>query len=175
MRSPRLLLALTLLVGTGAACSDEPAATGTRHEFCAELRAVVEAHLTVFDPLQPVSTDDTRDATDRLAAAAPEAVAPDMALLADTFAAVVDVLDRVDPSDPAAAERVAALDIDQDEITAAQAAVSDYALDHCRIDLAAINAASVPTTTTTGPTTGVTGTTVAPTTVAPTTVPPISG
>jgi hypothetical protein len=187
MRSLRLLFALTVAVGAGAACSgdgDAPAATGSRAEFCAELRAAVEAHLTIFDPRQPASTDDTREATDRLAQAAPDEVAADMALLADTFAAVVEVLDEVDPSDPEAADRLAALDIDQDEIGAAQTAVSDYARDECRIDLAAVNAASVTTTSSTTsttapltvpPTSGVTETTVAPTTVAPTTVPPVSG
>lgn len=164
MRSARLLLALTLVVGAGAACSDDtetPAVTGSRDEFCAELRAAVEAHLTIFDPLAPASTDDTRAATERLAAAAPEDVAAEMALLADTFAAVVEVLDQVDPSDPEAADRLAALAIDQDEIAAAQTAVNTYARDECRIDLAAINEASVTTTSTP----------VAP----PTTVPPVSG
>jgi hypothetical protein len=179
----RLLLALTLVVGAGAGCSDDSdgSATGSRREFCAELRAVVEAHLTIFDPLEPASREDTAQATDRLAAAAPEPIAAEMTLLADTFAAVVEVLDEVNPSDPEAADRLAALDIDEEEIAAAQATVNAYALDKCRIDLAAINAASVPTTSTTTsttvppPTTAATETTVAPTTVAPTTVPPVSG
>ncbi|HEY5697811.1 MAG TPA: hypothetical protein VIT01_09915 [Acidimicrobiales bacterium] len=178
----RLLLALTLVVGAGAGCSDDSdgSATGSRREFCAELRAVVEAHLTIFDPLQPASREDTGQAMDRLAAAAPEAIATEMTRLADTFEAVVEVLDEVNPSDPDAADRLAALDIDEDEITAAQATVNAFALDKCRIDLAAINAESVPTTPTTTPTTlppatAPAETTVAPTTVAPTTVPPVPG
>ena len=131
------------MVGAGAGCSDDSdgSATGSRREFCAELRAVVEAHLTIFDPLQPASREDTGQAMDRLAAAAPEAIATEMTLLADTFEAVVEVLDEVNPSDPEAADRLAALDIDEDEIAAAQATVNAFALDKCRIDLAAINAA----------------------------------
>jgi hypothetical protein len=172
----RLLLALTLVVGAGAGCADDSrsSARGSRDEFCAELRAAVEAHLTIFDPLQPVSREDTRRATDRLADAAPEAVATEMALLADTFAAVVEVLDEVNPSDPEAADRLADLDIDEDEIAAAQATVNAYALDKCRIDLAAMNAASVTTVLPIAPTTGATEPTVAPTSVVPTTVPAVS-
>jgi hypothetical protein len=172
----RLLLALTLVVGAVAGCSDDGGSSGggSRNAFCADLRAAVEAHLTIFDPLQPVSREDTRQATDRLAEAAPEAVATEMALLADTFAAVVEVLDEVNPSDPEAAERLAELDIDEDEIAAAQAKVSAYALDKCRIDLAAMNAASVSTTVPAPPTTAATETTSAPSTVTPT-VPAVSG
>ncbi|MET0882383.1 MAG: hypothetical protein ABWZ14_12625 [Acidimicrobiales bacterium] len=179
----RLLLALTLVVGAGAGCSDDNdgSATGSRREFCAELRAVVEAHLTIFDPLQPASREDTGQAMDRLADAAPEAIATEMTRLADTFEAVVEVLDEVNPSEPEAADRLAALDIDENEIAAAQATVNAFALDKCRIDLAAINAESVPTTSTTTsttlppPTTAPSETTVAPTTVAPTTAPSVSG
>ena len=164
-----LILALTLVISAGVGCSDDGGASapGSRDAFCAELRAAVEAHLTIFDPLQPVSREDTKQAMDRLADAAPEAVATEMALLADTFAAVVEVLDEVNPSDPEAADRLAELDIDEDEIAAAQAKVSAYALDKCRIDLAAMNAASVSTTLPAPPTTAATQTTVAPTTVPP--------
>ena len=93
----------------------------------------------------------------------------------------LEVLDEVNPSEPEAADRLAALDIDENEIAAAQATVNAFALDKCRIDLAAINAESVPTTSTTTsttlppPTTAPAGTTVAPTTVAPTTAPSVSG
>jgi len=182
MRLRLVLVLVAFAVGT-TACSDDaedPAeATGTRETFCSELRVVVEDDLTIFDPLQPAGPDDTEAATARLADAAPAEVAEEMRLLADTFAEVTAVLDAVDPSDPEAAEQIEALDIDEGEIAAAQAAVSGYALDECGIDLAAINSASVttlPPTPTTVPGTTLPATTVPPTaTVVTTTVPPVSG
>lgn len=184
MRLPRLVLVL-VAVGAGiTACSDDAEdpveVTGSREAFCTELRVVVEGDLTIFDPLQPAGPDDTAAATARLADAAPAEVAEEMRLLADTFAAVTAVLEEVDPADPAAADQIEALAIDEDEIAAAQAAVAAYALDECLIDLAAINDASVTTLPSTSPTT-VPGTTVPPTTVPPTatvvttTVPPVTG
>jgi len=186
MRLLRLVLVPVAVAVGITACSDDaddPAeVTGTRDAFCTELRVVVEGDLTIFDPLQPAGPDDTEAATARLADAAPAEVAEEMRLLADTFAEVTTVLDEVDPSDPAAAEQIEALDIDEDEIAAAQAAVTGYALDECGIDLAAINAASVTTVPPTDPTTPTTVPgTVPPTTVPPTatlvttTVPPVSG
>jgi hypothetical protein len=176
MRSARLVLVLAVLVGS-AACSDDtdpPPAAGSRDRFCAELRDAVEADLTVFDPLRPASREDTEAATARLADAAPRRIAAAMRLLADSFASVSEVLDEVEPSDPRAAELLEGLDLDLDEISAAQAAVTDYARSACQIDLAALNAASVPTTTSTVP-----GTTVPPATTLPpvveTTAPPVSG
>jgi hypothetical protein len=180
MRVRRLLLVLVAIAAATNACSDDggtASPTGTREAFCTELRAVVEADLTIFDPLHPAGPDDTETATTRLADAAPAEVADDMRLLADTFAAVTAVLDEVDPSDPARAERIEALDIDDEEIAAAQAAVTGFALAQCRIDLAAINAASVTTSsteTTTVPGT-VPPTTLPPATVVTTTVPPVTG
>lgn len=170
MRLPRSILVLVAVVAGITGCSDDTdpptEVTGTREAFCTELRVVVEGDLTIFDPLQPAGPEDTEAATERLADAAPAEVATEMRLLADTFAAVTTVLDEVDPSDPEAAEQITALDIDEEEIATAQAAVAGYALDACRIDLAAINAASVTT---------VPPTTVPPTTVPGTTVPPVSG
>jgi hypothetical protein len=173
----RLTLAtLAALVGL-AGCSDdaeEPAANGSRDEFCAELRAAVEADLTVFDPLQPASPDQTRAAMARLADAAPDTIATEVRLLADAFAAVTEVLDEFDPADPEAVEELEALDLDEEEIAEAQDAVNAYARDECGIDLAAINAASVSTTTsTTAPVSTVPPTTVPATTTPPTTVPPV--
>lgn len=180
MRLPRPALLLVAVAVGITACSDgggTGSATGTREAFCTELRAIVEADLTIFDPLHPAGPDDTENATARLADAAPADVAADMRLLADTFAEVTAVLDEVDPSDPAGAERIEALDIDDEEIAAAQAAVTGYSLAQCRIDLAAINAASVPTSSTPSTTVPVT---VAPTTLPPatavtTTIPPVTG
>ena len=173
MRLPRLVLLLVAFGAGFTACADDAdapeEATGTREAFCTELRVVIEGDLTIFDPVQPDGPDDTAAATARLADAAPAEVAEEMRLLADTFAEVTAVLDRVDPSDPGAAEQIEALDIDEDQIAAAQTAVTGYALNECGIDLAAINAASVttvPTTTTPG--------TVSPTTLPPTTLPPAS-
>lgn len=171
MRSRRLLLTLVVVVGA-AACSDDAGETvgaGSRDAFCTELRAAIEADLTVFDPMQPASTEDTRAAMARLAEAAPAAVSDEVHLLSATFTAVTEVLDDVDADEPEAADRIEALAIDQDAVAAAQQTVSAYALDECRIDLAAINAASVSTPPTS--TTAVTATT----TVTPTTLPPVSG
>lgn len=180
MRVRRLPLVLVAIAAATSGCSDgggTGSATGTREAFCTELRAVVEADLTIFDPLHPAGPDDTETATARLADAAPAEVADDMRLLADTFAEVTAVLDEVDPSDPAGAERIQALDIDDEEIAAAQAAVTGYSLAECRIDLAAINAASVPTSST--PSTTLPGTvpptTLPPATVVTTTIPPATG
>ncbi len=180
MRVRRLPLVLVAIAAATSGCSDDGgtgSATGTREAFCTELRAVVEADLTIFDPLHPAGPDDTETATARLADAAPAEVADDMRLLADTFAEVTAVLDEVDPSDPAGAERIQALDIDDEEIAAAQAAVTGYSLAECRIDLAAINAASVPTSST--PSTTLPGTvpptTLPPATVVTTTIPPATG
>ncbi len=169
----RRLALLVVGLGVVAGCSDDgdPAdATGSRDAFCAELRAAVEADLTVFDPLQPVSPEDTQAAMDRLSDAAPAAIAAEVRLLDESFRAVTEVLDEVDLADPEAAAQIEALELDPEEIAAAQEAVAGYALDECGIDLAAINAASVPTTTV--PATTVPPTTVPPTTVAPTTAPP---
>lgn len=182
----RLLRLILVLVAVGAgitACSDDTDApdevAGTREAFCTELRVAVQEDQTIFDPLQPAGPDDTEAATARLADAAPAEVAEAMRLLADTFADVTAVLDQVDPSDPAAAEQIEALGIDQDEITAAQAAVTGYALDACGIDLAAINAASVTTVPPAAPSTvpgTVPATTLPPAdTVVTTTVPPVGG
>jgi hypothetical protein len=180
MRVRRLPLVLVAIAAATSGCSDDGgtgSATGTREAFCTELRAVVEADLTIFDPLHPAGPDDTETATARLADAAPAEVADHMRLLADTFAEVTAVLDEVDPSDPAGAERIQALDIDDEEIAAAQAAVTGYSLAECRIDLAAINAASVPTSST--PSTTLPGTvpptTLPPATVVTTTIPPATG
>ena len=186
MRLPRLVLLLVAFGAGFTACTDDAdapeEATGTREAFCTELRVVIEGDLTIFDPVQPAGPDDTAAATARLADAAPAEVAEEMRLLADTFAEVTAVLDRVDPSDPGAAEQIEALDIDEDQIAAAQTAVTGYALDECGIDLAAINAASVttvPPSGSTSPTTvpgTVPSTTVPPAaTVVTTTVPPVSG
>ena len=173
MLARRVLVAVSLLVGA-TACSDdtdEEASAGSRDEFCAELRTVIEEGLTIFDPEHPVSSEETQAATRRLADAAPAEVQAAMRLLADTFVAVTEVLDELSPSHPETAERLAALDIDPTEVATSQEEVTGYALDECRIDLEAINAASVTTATTpgTGPTT------VAPSTVPPTTVPPVAG
>jgi hypothetical protein len=165
---------LALLVVLGAvlsACADDTADAGSRQAFCTELRAAVEADLTVFDPLEPVSPDETRAAMDRLAVAAPDAIADEIALLDESFAAVTEVLDRVGLADPEAAAEIEALDLDPEEIAAAQEAVSGYARQECGIDLAAINAASTGTTL---PPTTPAPTTVPPTTVPPTSVPPTS-
>ena len=180
MRVRRLLLVLVAIAAATNACSDDGgtgSSTGTREAFCTELRAVVEGDLTIFDPLHPAGPDDTETATARLADAAPAEVADDMRLLADTFAAVNGVLDEVDPSDPTGAERIEALDIDDQEIAAAQAAVSGYSLAQCRIDLAAINAASVTSSSTPGTTVPgtVPPTTMPHATVLTTTIPPVSG
>jgi len=179
MRLLWLVLVLGAITVGITACSDDGDSpnevTGTREAFCTELRVVIEGDLTIFDPLQPAGPDDTEAATARLADAAPAEVAEAMRLLADTFAAVATVLDEVDPSDPEAADQITALEIDEDEIGAAQAAVTGYALDECGIDLAAINAASV----TTVPQATVPGTvppsTVPPTTRPTTTLPPVTG
>jgi hypothetical protein len=164
-----------LVVGLGAVvgCADDGGPDdggGSRDAFCAELRTAVEADLTVFDPLQPVSPEDTRAAMTRLAAAAPPAIASEVQLLAESFTAVTEVLDQVDLADPEAAAQIEALELDPEEIAAAQDAVAAYALEECGINLAAINAASVPTTTPTGTT--VPATSVPATTVPPTTLPP---
>ena len=166
----RLILVLFTLAAAASACSDvggTGAPSGSRDAFCGELRAVVEADLTVFDPLAPATPEDTVAATARLADAAPAVVAAEMRLLADTFAEVTAILDEFDASDPQVAQQINALGIDQEEVTAAQAAVTGYALDVCRIDLAAINAASVPSTSAPAnvpPTTVRPGPTAAPTT-----------
>lgn len=170
MRTPGRLAVAALLLLTPLACSDDGGDDGagpdpgSRDAFCAELRAVVESGLTVFDPLQPTSPDDSADALDRLADAAPAAIAEDMRLLADEFAAIADLLAEVDPSDPEAAARLEELGIDPAASDAASAAVTDYARAECGIDLAALNAASASTTT--PPPTTIAATTVPPTTVA---------
>ena len=142
---------------------------------------VIEGDLTIFDPLQPAGPEDTAAATDRLADAAPAEVAAEMRLLADTFAAVATVLDEVDPSDPEAADQIAALDIDEDEIAAAQAAVTGYALDECRHRpgrhqrrLGDHRAADDDARRRCPPTT-LPPTTVPPASVVTTTVPPVTG
>ena len=145
--------ALTLFVVALAAlggCSDdeaEPApGTGSREAFCAELRASLEDHLTVFDPTSPVSPAETSATLDRLAAAAPPPLADPVALLADSFSDVAAALGSTDPGSPAAREALEALDLDEDAIADAQAAVEAYAVEQCSIDLEAVNQASVPTT-----------------------------
>lgn len=176
---PRRFLAgaatvLTLVALTGCGDDGGDAATGSRDAFCAELRTVVAEDLTVFDPLDPVSPEDTSAALDRLTAAAPAVVADDLALLADNFDAVREVLAEVAPSDPTAADQLEALDLDLTAIAAAQLSVARYALQACAIDLAAVNAASVttvpPTSSTLPPATSP-STTAPPTTVPPTTLP----
>jgi hypothetical protein len=173
MRLAPLVLAAGLVVG-GAACSDDepeaPPATGTEDAFCGELRTAIIEHSTIFDPLAPTSPADTEAATAALADAAPAEVAEPMRLLADTFAAVADVLDRFDPSEPEAAQAIEDLDLDQVAIGDAQAAVLAYARDTCGIDLEAINAASVTTTTV-----AATVPTTVPGTVPATTSPPTTG
>ena len=177
---PVLFLAVAL---TAAACSDDepeaPPVTGSEEAFCAELRTVVTEDSTVFDPLAPATPADTEAATAALADAAPDAVAEPMRLLADSFAAVADVLERFDASDPQAATAIEALDLDGAEIAAAQAEVLGYARDTCGIDIEAINAASVPSTTvavtpppSTVPSTSVPGSTAPVTTLPATTLPP---
>jgi len=170
MRRAPLALVLGLAVIGVTACSDDaeaPPVTGSEAAFCEELRAAVTDHVTIFDPLQPTTADDTEAATARLADAAPAEVSDPMRLLADTFAEVAAVLDRYGATDPEAATALEELDIDQAAITEAQEAVSAYAVDACGIDLEAMNAASVTTST------SVPGTTVPPATTAPTTVPPV--
>jgi hypothetical protein len=174
---PRLVLvALVVVMVTGCSDdSDQPEVVGSKHAFCAELRAAVQQSLTVFDPVDPVTPGETTEELARLADAAPPALADDVRLLADAFAGVSEVLAEIDPSDPEAADRLAELDLDQDAIASAQEAVTAYARDDCGINLQAINDASVPTTAppaTLPPTTTVPPTTVLPTTVPPTTVPP---
>jgi hypothetical protein len=159
-------LVVAALALTG--CSDDaepPPSTGTREAFCLELRASVEQNLTVFDPEDPATPEQTRDALERLAAAAPPAVAADVQMLAGAFAAVADALAEIDPGDPDAAARLDELELDEAAITRAQEAVNAYVLEACGVDLEALNAASVPTT--------VPVTTAPPTTLAPatTTVP----
>lgn len=175
MRTRRLLLAA--LVVLLPACSDDDGSadtgnsTGSRDAFCGELRTVVQSGLTVFDPLQPAAPDDSAAALDRLADAAPTEIAEPMALLAEEFAAIAELLAEVDPSDPEAAERLDELGIDPAASDAASQAVTDYARDRCGIDLAALNAASASTTTTAlGATTTVPGTTPPPPTAPATTV-----
>lgn len=163
------------LIGCGDDGGD--AATGSRDAFCAELRTVVAEDLTVFDPLDPVAPDETAAALDRLTTAAPEVVADDLALLADDFDAISEVLAEVEPSDPTAADQLEALDLDLTAIAAAQLSVARYALQACAIDLAAVNAASVttvPPTVSTLPPLTAPATTVAPTTVPGTTAPPVT-
>jgi hypothetical protein len=173
-----VVLLVALGLGLGAGCSDDGAEAlepGSREAFCAELRTAVEQHLTVFDPLDPVTPGDTTAALQRLAEAAPPELQPDVVLLADAFADVSEVLADVDPADAEAVERLEELDLDEDEIAAAQTAVTDYAADTCAINLQAINDASVPTTTVpraTVPPATAPPTTLAPTTVAPTTTVP---
>ena len=62
------------------------------------------------------------------------------------------MLADAEASDPATADRLEQLDLDLDQIAAAQLAVATYSLEECRIDLAVINAASVTTLSTTPPT-----------------------
>ena len=166
----RRLALLALLGAVPSGCADDPSGDGSREAFCTELRAAVEADLTVFDPLQPVSPDQTRAAMDRLAAAAPAPIAAEVVLLDESFAAVTEILDRLGRADPETAAEIEALDLDPEAIAGAQDAVAAYALEECGIDLAAINAASTGTTIP-APTT-VPPTTVPPTTVPPTTLPP---
>jgi hypothetical protein len=177
MRLCPLALAVGLVASGAVGCSDDaeaPPATGSEEAFCTELRTAVTNHVTIFDPLTPTSAEDTRQATADLADAAPAEVAEDMGLLADTFAAVADVLDEHDAGDPEAVTALEALDIDEVAITDAQEAVSAYALDACGVDLAAINAASVTTVpgSTTPPPPTTTATTVPP---VATTAPPTTG
>lgn len=165
-----------MAVALVAGCSgdDEAPEAGSRDAYCAELRVAIEEDLTVFDPLRPVAVEDTSAALDRLSTAAPPVLADDLALLADAFDRVTEVLAEVDPSDPAAADRLEALDLDLEAIAAAQLTVARYSLEECAIDLAEINAASVTTVAPPVPTLPPTSTTtlpVAPTTT-PTTVPP---
>ncbi len=172
MRLSALALGSVLLALGAVGCSDDdaeaPPVTGTEEAFCAELRTAVTNHVTIFDPLAPTSAEDTRDATDRLATAAPTDIAEPMRLLADTFAAVTEVLDEHEPTDPDLAAALEDLDIDEAAIADAQAAVSAYALDACGIDLDAINDASVTTTTSLS-----TPTTLPPATTTATPVPPV--
>jgi len=177
MRRAPLALALGLAVIGVVGCSDDaeaPPSTGSEEAFCEELRATITDHVTIFDPLQPTSAEDTEAATARLADLAPAEVSESMRLLADTFAEVAAVLDEHEPTDPAAATALEELDIDQAAITEAQEAVTSYALTSCGIDLEAMNAASVTTTssvpTTTSPPAS-TATTVPP---VDTTVPPVT-
>ena len=172
VRLSPLALPIGLLALGVVGCSDDaeaPPVTGTEEVFCAELRTAVTDDLTIFDPLAPTSPEETRDATERLADAAPGAIAEDMRLLADTFAAVTEVLDEHEPTDPELAEALADLDIDEVAVADAQEAVSTYALDTCGVDLEAINEASVSTTTTSL----VPPTTLPPSTTTATTVPPV--
>lgn len=150
MPRPRALALLLAAVVVVAGCSDdeaEPASpAGSREAFCAELRASIEDHLTIFDPTSPVSPDQTGAALDRLAAAAPPALAESVARLAEAFSDVAAALGGTDPSDPQARAALEALDLDEDAIAAAQADVEAYAVERCSIDLEAVNQASVPTT-----------------------------
>ncbi len=168
MPAPRLIALVAVASVVGFGCSDDegpPPATGDERTFCTELRRSIEEGVTVLDATAPVPSDQTAAALGRLAELAPAEVGEEVRLVADTFTAVQEVLATSPPGDPETAGRLEALDLDEGAIAEAQAAIGDYAVEACGVDLRAVNDAAV---TTTVPPTTVPGTTVPPATTVPT-------
>jgi hypothetical protein len=152
-RAGALLIAAVL---TLAACSEEDRAD--QEAFCTELRQSIDQNVTVFDPQDPADPEEARATLDELAALAPDEISADVVVLRDAFAELAGAIADLDLEDPSAADTLADIELDEERIARAQAAMAAYGRDTCRIPL--LNG---PPSVTTAPTT----TTVPPSTTTP--------
>ncbi|MEL7210740.1 MAG: hypothetical protein AAGK32_21300, partial [Actinomycetota bacterium] len=111
------------------------------------LRRSIDQNVTVFDPQDPADPVEASDTLDELVALAPEEIEPDVVVLRDAFTDLADTIAELDLDDPDAAAQLAEVEVDEERIARAQAAMADYARDPCRIPL--LNGPDGATTTTT--------------------------
>jgi hypothetical protein len=152
-RTAALLVIPALGLGL-ASCGSENRAD--QDAFCTELRQSIDQNVTVFDPQDPADPEEATATLDELAALAPEEIGPDVVVLRDVFADLADAIAEIDLQDPAAADTLAGVELDEERIAAAQSSMVAYARNTCRIPLlngpaSATTTTSIPTPTTTTP------------------------
>jgi hypothetical protein len=146
VRAGALLAAATVLI---AACGSED--RSDQGACCTELRQSIDQNVTVFDPQDPADPAEAEATLDELVALAPSEIEADVVVLRDAFAQLAAAIDDVDLEDASAADRLAGIELDEERIARAQAAMAAYGRDPCRIPLLSGPAAATTSAPTTAP------------------------
>lgn len=145
----RLVMILMVAALAGAACSsgsdDSASGDGASVDFCENARQIVDGS-TLLQDVDFNDTDATRVAfedfktlVDNAASSAPSEIADDVALVKAFFDEFLTALEAADYNAVAALGALGDSSIDQEELTAANARVSDYTSSECGIDTPGID------------------------------------